>query len=63
MPANVKDKAVTLEGMSEALKRTGNAIPAVTASDAGKFLRVSLTGEWVADTLPTYNGTVVTNNG
>lgn len=52
MPANVKDKAVTLEDMSEALKRTGNAIPAVTTSDAGKFLRVSSTGEWVAETVP-----------
>lgn len=63
MPTDVKDKAVTVEDMTEALKRTGNAIPAVTASDAGKFLRVSSTGEWVADTLPTYNGTVVSNNG
>lgn len=31
-------------------------LPTVTASDAGKFLRVSDTGEWVADTIPNASG-------
>lgn len=60
---NVKDKAVTVEDLTEALKRTGKAIPAVNASDSGKVLTVNSSGQWVAQSLPTYNGTVVTNNG
>lgn len=31
-------------------------LPTVTASDAGKFLRVSDTGEWVAETIPNASG-------
>ena len=56
MSTQVKDKAVTVEDLSEALKRTGNAIPAVTASDEGKFLRVNSSGEWAAETVPSAEG-------
>lgn len=59
---NVKDKAVTVEDLTEALKRTGNAIPAVTSPDSGKVLTVNSSGQWVAQSLPTYDGTVVNNN-
>ena len=32
-----------------------NQLPKVTASDAGKFLRVSLIGNWYAESLPVYD--------
>lgn len=91
MSTQVKDKAVTVEDLSEALKRVNIPLPAVTSSDNGKILtvangewskgniptelptvtssdegkvlRVSSQGAWVAESLPTYNGQVVTNNG
>ena len=31
-------------------------LPSVTTSDSGKFLRVSSTGEWVAETIPNASG-------
>ena len=34
----------------------GSELPAVTASDAGKFLRVSSSGFWVAETVANANG-------
>ena len=38
-------------------------LPTVTTSDANKVLTVNSSGQWVAQSLPTYDGTVVTNNG
>ena len=34
----------------------GRGLPAVTAADAGKFLRVSSSGSWVAETVANANG-------
>ena len=34
----------------------GSELPAVTAADAGKFLRVSSSGSWVAETVANANG-------
>lgn len=34
----------------------GSGLPAVTAADAGKFLRVSSSGSWVAETVANANG-------
>ena len=34
----------------------GSGLPAVTAADAGKFLRVSSSGSWVAETMANANG-------
>ena len=34
----------------------GRGLPAVTAADAGKFLRVSSSGSWVAETVATASG-------
>lgn len=34
----------------------GSDLPAVTAADAGKFLRVSISGSWVAETVANANG-------
>lgn len=34
----------------------GGALPAVTAADAGKFLRVSSSGSWAAETVASANG-------
>ena len=35
---------------------TPTDLPSVTSSDAGKFLRVSSAGEWVAETIPNASG-------
>ena len=35
---------------------TSTDLPSVTTSDSGKFLRVSSTGEWVAETIPNASG-------
>ena len=34
----------------------GRGLPAVTAADAGKFLRVSSSGSWVAETVANASG-------
>lgn len=38
-------------------------LPSASSSDSGKVLTVNSSGQWVAQSLPTYNGQVVTNNG
>ena len=55
---NVKDKALTLEDLKEALVQTGNALPAISSSDEGKIMRVDSSGEWGTFLLPTYDGVV-----
>ena len=53
---NVKDKALTLEDLKEALVQTGNALPAISSSDEGKIMRVDSEGNWSAEELPVYSG-------
>ena len=53
---NVKDKALTLEDLKEALVQTGNALPAISSSDEGKIMRVDSNGNWNAEELPLYSG-------
>ena len=53
---NVKDKALTLEDLKEALVQTRNALPAISSSDEGKIMRVDSEGNWSAEELPVYSG-------
>ena len=53
---NVKDKALTLEDLKEALVQTGNALPAISSSDEGKIMRVDSEGNWSAENLPAWSG-------
>ena len=52
MSTPVKDKAVTVEDLSEALKHVNIPLPAVTSSDNGKILTVA-NGEWDKGNMPT----------
>ena len=50
-----KDKVVTsVNGQTGAVEMDG--LPAVTASDAGKILRVSADGAWAAETIQNAEG-------
>ena len=49
-------KVLTVNGTKVEWKAPVSKLPEVSTADAGKFLRVSVTGTWVAETIPNAEG-------